>query len=124
MTAKKINNRKKKSRKAASSRKGFWLRSMREGTPLSIDFFKRHAWFILIAMVVVIALIGQRYTNKSKMREIRELTKELAFETSRHINHKAQYMSLIRENEMRRLLREKHLDLDYQEQPPYELAAD
>ena len=51
---------------------------MREGTPLSIDFFKRHAWFILIAMVVVIALIGQRYTNKSKMREIRELTKELA----------------------------------------------
>lgn len=33
-------------------------------------------------------------------------------------------MSLIRENEMRRLLREKHLDLDYQEQPPYELAAD
>ena len=80
MTAKKINNRKKKSRKAASSRKGFWLRSMREGTPLSIDFFKRHAWFILIAMVVVIALIGQRYTNKSKMREIRELTKELVFE--------------------------------------------
>ncbi len=124
MTAKKINNRKKKSRKAASSRKGFWLRSMREGTPLSIYFFKRHAWFILIAMVVVIALIGQRYTNKSKMREIRELTKELAFEKSRHINHKAQYMSLIRENEMRRLLREKHLDLDYQEQPPYELAAD
>lgn len=99
----------------------FWLGTLREGRPLSVDFFKRHAWFILIAMVAVIALIGQRYTNKSKMREIKSLDKELAFERSQQLNEKALYMSLIRENAMRDLLRKKNLDLDYQEQPPFEL---
>ena len=33
-------------------------------------------------------------------------------------------MSLIRENEMRRLLRENHIALDYQEQPPYVIPHD
>ncbi|MCM1225068.1 MAG: FtsL-like putative cell division protein, partial [Lachnospiraceae bacterium] len=84
--------------------------------------FKRHGWFILIATVIVIALIGQRYTNQTKMQEIKRLEKELAQSKSIEINEKAKYMSLIRENEMRKLLKEKHLDLDYQEQPPYVIS--
>ena len=123
MAKKKNNNKNPKKRKnAAKVQTEAWFSSFREGKPLSVDFFKRHGWFILIAMVAVIALIGQRYTNKSKMREIKELTRELAFEKSQQINEKATYMSLIRENEMRRLLRERNIDLDYQEQPPYELS--
>ena len=54
----------------------------------------------------------------------KKLSKELELEQSIQLNQKAEYMSLIRENEMRRLLREKHLDLDYQEQPPYVIPRD
>lgn len=98
--------------------------SLLHGRLLSLELFKRHGWFIIIALVVVIALIGQRYTNQTKMEEIKRLNKELELQQSIQINEKANYMSLIRENEMRRLLREKHLDLDYQEQPPYVIPKD
>jgi len=95
---------------------------MREGRPLSIEFFRRHAWFIIIAVVVVLALIGQRYSNQRKMQEIKRLENELATLRSEQVSNKAAYMSLIREHEMRRLLRSHNLDLDYQEQPPFTLS--
>lgn len=100
------------------------LRTLREGRLLSLEMFRRHGWLIIIAMVVIIALIGQRYTNQTKMEQIKKLDKELALQQSIQINEKAKYMSLIRENEMRRLLKEKKLDLDYQEQPPYIIPRD
>ena len=111
-------------RTAIGGKRGTVAHDIREGRVLSLSFFKRHAWFIIIALVVVIALIGQRYSNQTKAREIRKLNKELALEKSRQINEKAAYMSLIRENTMRQLLREKHLDLDYRDKPPYVLTTD
>lgn len=97
-------------------------RHIRSGALLDGEIFKRHAWFILIVVVSIIALLGQRYTNQTKMLRIKKLDKELALEKSIQINEKARYMSLIRENEMRKLLREKNLNLDYQEQPPYKIS--
>lgn len=114
---------KKTARKGKAKSPGI-IRTLREGRPLSIELFKRHGWLILITVVVVIALIGQRYTNQTKMEEIKKLTKELELQESIQLNEKAGYMSLIRENEMRRLLREKHIALDYQEQPPYVIPHD
>lgn len=95
------------------------IRIVKDGRPLSLDFFRNHAWLILISVVVVLALIGQRYSNQSKMVQIKRLEKELAKSKSNQVARKAEYMSLIRENEMRRLLRTHNLDLDYQEQPPF-----
>ena len=95
------------------------LRTVGEGRLLSVEFFRRHAWLILIAVVVVLGLIGQRYTNQSKRQQIKRLEAELATVKSEQVACKSAYMSLIRENEMRRLLRENHIDLDYQEQPPF-----
>lgn len=120
MTATERKRKKRKSRRKSSKP----VRTIREGRLLSLELFKRHGWFILIATVIIVALIGQRYTNKTKMQEIKRLEKELALSKSIEVNEKAQYMSLIRENEMRRLLRERHLNLDYQEQPPYVITRD
>lgn len=113
-----------KNKKTTKSKSRGQIRSFREGRMVSLELFKRHGWFILIATVIIIALIGQRYTNKTKMEEIKSLEKELALSQSIQINEKAKYMSLIRENEMRKLMRERHIDLDYQEQPPFILSKD
>lgn len=113
---------KRKHNKKSSRKKGKHpgiIRTLREGRPLSIELFRRHGWFILIALVIVIALIGQRYSNQTKMEEIKKLNKELALKQSIQINEKAKYMTLIRENRMRQLLRDRHLDLEFPEQPPY-----
>lgn len=93
--------------------------TIRQGRLVSLEGFKRHAWLILIAMVVILGLIGQRYSNQTKMQQIKRLTHELAREQSAERVEKAQYMTLIRESEMRRLIRAKGLDLDFREQPPY-----
>lgn len=120
--AKQTKNNNKNKRTSTRTAKPRVARTFREGRILSVEMFKRHAWFILIVVVSIIALMGQRYTNQTKMLKIKQLDKELALEQSVHIYEKARYMSLIRENEMRQLLREKHLDLDYQEQPPYKIS--
>lgn len=58
------------------------------------------------------------------MMEIKRLNVELARSRSNKLQEKAAYMSLIRETEMRRMVREKGLPLEFQEQPPFELISD
>ncbi|MCM1318898.1 MAG: FtsL-like putative cell division protein [Muribaculaceae bacterium] len=114
---------KKKNTKNTAPQTG-QINSILKGRMVSLELFKRHGWFIFIATVIIIALIGQRYTNQTKMEEIKRLEKQLATSKSVEINEKARYKSLIREHEMRKLLRERKLDLDYQQQPPYIIPRD
>jgi hypothetical protein len=99
-------------------------RTFKDGRALSLSFFKRNGWLIILVMVAVIWLISQRYSNQSKMQQIKQLERELKHAESDKLDAKSDYMTLIRENEMRTLMRENHLDLDYQEQPPYIIPAD
>lgn len=99
-----------------------WLNELRYGRSISVEFFKSNAWLLLIIVVAVIALIGLRYKTKTKMSEIKKLNVELTRAESEKLQEKSAYMSLIRETEMRRMVREKGLPLEFQEQPPYELT--
>lgn len=101
-----------------------WLQEFRYGRTISVEFFRHNAWLLLVLVVAVIALIGLRYQTKTKMAEIKRLNTELQRAESYKLQQKANYMSLIRETEMRRLVREKGLSLEFQEQPPYELILE
>lgn len=101
-----------------------WVQEFRYGRSISVEFFKNNAWLLLIIVVAVIALIGLRYKTKTKMEEIKRLHTELARAESNKLQEKAAYMSLIRETEMRKMVSEKGLPLEFQEQPPYELIED
>ena len=105
-------------KKAANSA---WIRDLRYGQSLSIDFFRKNAWLLIILLVAVLSLIGLRYKTKTKMREIKVLSVKLEQAESAKLQEKSAYMSLIRETEMRRMVAEKNLGLVFQEQPPYEV---
>lgn len=109
--------------KKPSNNKSTWLSDMRYGRSLSLEFFRHNAWLIVAMLVAVISLIGLRYKTKTKMLEIQRLTKDLKRAESAKLQEKAQYMSLIRETEMKRLSAEKGLGLTFQEQPPFEVDA-
>lgn len=100
-----------------------WLTDLRYGRAMSLEFFKANAWLILIFLVIVISLMGLRYKTKTKMAEIKRLEKELSISQSEKLREKAEYMTLIRETEMERLVGEKGLGLQFQEIPPYEVEA-
>ncbi|MDE6792599.1 MAG: hypothetical protein K2J48_05905, partial [Muribaculaceae bacterium] len=97
---------------------------IRYGRSLSLEFFKRNAWLLMVFVVAILALIGLRYKTKTKMEEIKRLTTELQRAESSKLQEKAAYMSLIRETEMKRMVEEKNLGLIFQELPPYELEVD
>lgn len=94
----------------------------RYGKTVSVNFFKANAWLLLIFIVIVLALMGMRYKTKTKMEQIKKLEKELVQSESDKLREKAAYMSLIRETEMLRLVRQNRLNLIFQEQPPYEIT--
>ncbi len=108
-------------KKRLGEKAGGWMREMRNGEVVPVDFFTNNAWILIIFLVAILSLIGLRYKTKSKMAEIKQLRHNLEIVQSEKLREKAEYMSLIRETEMRRLVNEKHLGLVFQEQPPYEI---
>lgn len=121
MSAAAVRNTNKKSRSKKDKNSYSWVNEMRYGRTISIEFFKSNAWLLVIIIAIVISLMGLRYKTKTKMVEIKNLTKELELAESEKLREKAAYMSLIRESEMKRMVREKGLPLEFQEQPPYQL---
>lgn len=108
----------------STSKKSSWVSEMRQGRMISVEFFKNNAWLLTIIIVAVLALIGLRYKTKTKMAEITKLNNELSKAESNKLKEKAEYMSLIRETNMRKMVRERGLALEFQEQPPYEIIDD
>ena len=116
----KINNKTKYKKPVKAGRHApSWWTDVRYGRSLSVEFFKKNAWLLMIFVVTMLALMGLRYKTMTKMEEIKRLSTELQIAESSKLQEKAAYMSLIRETEMRRLVRENGLGLEFQEQPPY-----
>lgn len=119
---------KKKTKKAddkkQKKRGESWFTVFRQGRPLSLQFIRRNAWLLIIATVAILALTGLRYSVQAKMSAIKSLNNELSIAESNKLNAKSKYMSLIREKELKRLIQEKGLDLDFAQQPPYVIIKD
>ena len=113
---------KPKKKKAGVSRE--LMNDMRYGRSLSVEFFRQNAWLLMLFVVAIIALMGLRYKTKTKMEEIKSLTVELQRSQSSKLQEKAAYMSLIREVEMKKLVDQQGLGLQFQEYPPYELSLE
>lgn len=124
------NKKEKKKESPKKGKKGLrgvpkdLMNDMRYGRSLSLEFFRQNAWLLMLFVVAIIALMGLRYKTKTRMEEIKQLTVELQRAQSSKLQEKAAYMSLIREAEMKKLVNEKGLGLQFQEYPPYELIID
>ena len=99
-----------------------WVAELRYGQSISIEFFRANAWLIMVIVVVVIALMGLRYKTRTRMEEIKKLTSELQLAESTMLYEKSKYMTLVRETEMKKMVHDRGLHLEFQEQPPYILS--
>lgn len=120
--AKNINKKKNDSKKKKKS--PGWVDELRYGQSISLEFFKTNAWLIMVIVVMIVALMGLRYKTKTKMEEIKSLTTELQRSRSIMLEEKSKYMSLIRETEMKKMVHDRGLPLEFQEQPPYRLSEE
>ena len=115
---------KEKKKEKKKREKTTWVSDLRYGQTVSVSFFRKNAWLLLVFIAVVLALMGMRYKTKTKMAEIKKLEVELVRSQSDKLKEKAAYMTLIRETEMMRLVSENNLGLIFQEQPPYEITLE
>ncbi len=99
-----------------------WMSELRYGQTISLNFFRTNAWLLTVIVVALLGLMGLRYRTKTRMLEIKQLDIELQRAESYKLQEKAKYMSLIRESEMRKMVAQKGLDLQFQEQPPYRIS--
>lgn len=97
------SNNKQKSRRPTPT----WISDVRYGRSLSVEFFRRNAWLLMIVVVAMLSLMGLRYKTKTRMEEIKRLSNELQLAESSKLQEKAAYMSLIRETEMKKLVEER-----------------
>ena len=51
-----------------------WVSDVRYGRSLSVEFFKRNAWLLMVFLVAMLSLMGLRYNTKTKMVEINRLS--------------------------------------------------
>ncbi len=100
-----------------------FIEDVRYGRSISIDFFRANAWLLVLFLGGMIGMMGLRYKNKTKMSEIKQLEIELTRARSSKLKEKSEYMSLIRETEIRRLVEEKKLGLIFQEDPAVEIPV-
>ena len=92
-----------------------------QGRFFSLDFFKRNAVYIIALVVMALAYIANKFVCQSSMQEVLSLRTELANAQTDLVNSSATYNSMIRESEMTKLMRERHIDLCAPLEPPYEL---
>ena len=94
-----------------------------QGRFFSLDFFKRNAVYIIALVVMALAYIANKFVCQSSMQEVLSLRTELANAQTDLVNSSAKYSSMIRESEMTKLMREKHIDLSAPQEPPYQLRS-
>lgn len=115
---------KSKKKKKSTSGLGNVIDDIKSGKSVSLQTLRSNAWIIVVVLISLIALMGLRYETKTKMEQIKKLNLELQRAESSKLQEKAMYMSLIRETEMKRMVKEKGLPLEFQDQPPFEIVDD
>jgi len=94
-----------------------------QGRLFSLNFFKRYGVYVVGIILMFLAYISNKFEYQSRMQEVMNLKTELANAQTDCVNASANYNSMIRESQMKQLVRYHHIDLTAPEQPPYRLQS-
>lgn len=107
--------------KQKKNKDSFLLQAL-HGRLISTDFFAKHWLKVLIAIVMILIYITNKYQCLTKMETIRSLEQELEIVETERVRVRGEYMSLIRESSMQHLVDSLHLGLQVQERPPFKIS--
>ena len=107
--------------KKKNSNDSLLLRAL-HGRLISTDFFAKHWLKVIIAIVMILIYITNKYQCLTKMETIRALEQELEIVETERVRVRGEYMSLIRESSMQNLVDSLHLGLQVQERPPFKIS--
>ncbi len=97
----------------------FW--SVLRGDILREDFLAKNGKVIILALLMIFFLIGNRYTAIQKLREIEKLQKQLTDLKYEHLSISSELTGNSRPSQIEQLVKEQNLDLEGAKTPPYKL---
>lgn len=100
-----------------------FLYRLLHGKLLTGSFFTRYWVWLVFVLAMLLTYITSVFSVRSKMENISRLQDRLAVVQTESIRVRGEYMSRIRESEMRARLDSLGIPLSVQQQPPFHLKS-
>jgi len=91
------------------------------GNILTKDIIKKHLWYFLFLVALSVIYINNKYQTEGLLINIIRLQAEVKECRDRSVSYAAELMSLSRESEVIKIVKEKNLNLQELKTPPEKL---
>jgi hypothetical protein len=110
--------------KTRNSKPGSFMKELLSGILVSDKIVLRNLWYIIFLTVLGAIYIANRFHAEKITRETTGLASEVKDLKAEALSTSADLMSVSRQSEVYRLVREKELGLEELKTPPYKLVVD
>ncbi|MBP1666054.1 MAG: hypothetical protein H6Q23_914 [Bacteroidetes bacterium] len=113
-----------KEEKSKQGKPGSFMKELLSGIIFSDIIVLKNLWFILFLTLLGAIYIGNRFHAEKVTREIARLSAEVKDLRAEALSTSANLMSVSKQSEVYRMVREKGLGLEELKIPPYKLIVD
>jgi hypothetical protein len=101
-----------------------FMKELLSGTMVSEKIILKNIWYVLLLTFLIAVYIGNRFHAEKVTRELAKIQREVRDLRSESLSTSADLMTLSRQTEVARLIRERGLTLEELKTPPYKVIVD
>ncbi|MGB8489615.1 MAG: FtsL-like putative cell division protein [Bacteroidales bacterium] len=109
--------------KGKKPKTGF-VKELLSGSIVSDKIVLKNLWYIIMLTIMGAVYIGNRFHAEKITRETARLSREVRDLKAESLSTSAKLMSLSRQSEVYRLVKDRALGLEEQKTPPYKIVID
>ena len=110
--------------KPKQGKSGSFIKELLSGILVSDKIILRNIWYIILLTILGAIYIGNRFNAEKITRETARLSREVKDLKADALSTSANLMSVSRQSEVYRMVREKGIGLEELKTPPYRLIVD
>jgi Bacteriodetes cell division protein (FtsL-like) len=110
--------------KPKQGKSGSFVKELLSGILVSDKIILRNIWYIILLTILGAIYIGNRFNAEKITRQTTRLSREVKDLKAEALSTSANLMSVSRQSEVFRMVREKGLGLEELRIPPYKLIID
>jgi len=110
--------------KPGQGKSGSFIKELLSGILVSDKIILRNIWYIILLTILGAIYIGNRFNAEKITRETSRLSREVKDLKADALSTSASLMSVSRQSEVFRMVREKGIGLEELKTPPYRLIVD
>lgn len=101
-----------------------FMKELLSGSMITEKIILKNIWYVLLITLLAAVYIGNRFHAERITRETAKLQREVSDLRAESLSTSADLMSVSRQSEVIRLIRERGIALEELKSPPYKLLVD